>query len=269
MQESLNALQKWSETTGFKLSPTKTKCILFSRGGKQSQRPELYLNEQELPVTQTVKILGLTLDDKLTWKPHINQLKDDCKRRLNIIKTLAKRNWGADQQFLIRTYNALVRPKLDYGSIVYNSAKLQTLKKLSPIHNAGLKLALGAFCSSPVSSILAETNENPLDIKRIQLSLVTITKLASTPENPAHDSTFKGNYLEQYLKRPNYLNPLYFRNYQLLNELNLRLPKIALRRPHIFPMGNSHRWYKPGASKTTKKSIKTYWIQSCPRGYHQ
>ena len=89
MQESLTALQKWSETTGFKFSPTKTKCIPFSRGQKQSKKPELYLNEQELPVTQTVKILGLSLDDKLTWKPHINQLKDDCKHRLNIIKTLA------------------------------------------------------------------------------------------------------------------------------------------------------------------------------------
>ena len=124
-------------------------------------------------------MLGLIFVAKLSWILHLRYLKDDCKRRLNVIKTLAKRNWRANQKLLTNTYKAIVRSKLDYGSIIYNSAKPQILEMISPIHNAGLRIASGAFVSSPISSILCETDEYPLDIRRKQLSLDYATAIAS------------------------------------------------------------------------------------------
>ena len=93
----------------------------------------------------------------------------------------------------MNTYNALVRSKLDYGSIIYDTAKPDLLNELSPIHNAGLRLTLGALCTSPVDSILNEAGQPHLHIRRKKLSLVTAAKLASSPENPAYDSTFQGD----------------------------------------------------------------------------
>ena len=39
---------------------------------------------------------------------------------------------------------------MDYGCIVYGTASNTNLRKLDSIHNTGLRLALGAFCTSPV-----------------------------------------------------------------------------------------------------------------------
>ena len=62
---------------------------------------------------------------------------------MNIIKALANNNWGADQEVVIKTYQTLIRSKLDYCAIVYNSAKSSTLKIIDPIQNAALRIATG------------------------------------------------------------------------------------------------------------------------------
>lgn len=235
MQESLNSLQKWLKTTGYKFSCTKSTCITFSKGKSVTRNPKIKLNNQLLPVTDKIKILGLIFDNHLTWKPHITELKNSCKRRLNLIKTLAKRNWGADQNLLINTHNACIRSKFDYCCSIYSSAKTNVLKKLSPIHNSGLRIALGAFCSSPVDSILSEAGQPPLSIRRKTLRLITASKIASTPTNPTYNTTFEGKYQENYNDIPRYPQPFYHRITQDLASINTTLPKISHIKPHSLP----------------------------------
>ena len=52
---------------------------------------------------------------------------------------------GGDRSVLLNLYRSLVRSRLDYGSIVYGSARKSCLKCLDTIHHQGLRLALGAF----------------------------------------------------------------------------------------------------------------------------
>ena len=80
-------------------------------------------------------------------------------------------DWGADRIVLPRLYRALVRSKWDYGSIVYGSARRSVLKHLDPIHHQGLRIALGAFRTSPAQSLHVETHEPSLTSRRLKLSL--------------------------------------------------------------------------------------------------
>ena len=79
-----------------------------------------------------------------------------------------------------------VRSKLDYGCIVYGTASNTNLRQLDSIHNAGLRLALGAFCTSPVSSMYTEANEAPLEERRLKLSMNYNLKTRACTDNPAH-----------------------------------------------------------------------------------
>ena len=74
-------------------------------------------------------------------------------------------DWGADSKVLFRLYRSLVRSKLDYGCIVYGSARQSYLRKLDFIHNQGLQLALGAFRTSPINSLYVEANEPSLNLR--------------------------------------------------------------------------------------------------------
>ena len=72
---------------------------------------------------------------------------------------LSNTNWGGDRSVLLNLYRFLVRSKLNYVSIVYGSARKSYLKCLDTIHHQGLRLALGAFRTSPVESLYAESNK--------------------------------------------------------------------------------------------------------------
>ena len=104
-----------------------------------------------------------------------------------MLKVVGHTDWGADRKVLLQLYQALVRSKLDYGCIVYGSAAKSNLEELDPIHNAGLRLALGAFRTSPIPSLYTEANETSLKLRRLKLSLNYVIKLKSLPENPAYD----------------------------------------------------------------------------------
>ena len=95
----------------------------------------------------------MTMDEKLTWIPHIKFLKNKCNKRMNLIKVLANNKWGADYEIIKRSYEALVRSKLDYGSIIYDGANKQIKYMLETINNTGARLTWGAFRTSPVISI--------------------------------------------------------------------------------------------------------------------
>ena len=101
-------------------------------------------------------------------------------KALDVIKVVANQEWGADKSVLLNLDRSLIRSKLDYGCIVYGSARSSYVKMLNTIHHQGLRLVLGAFRTSPVESLYVEAGELPLEERRIKLALQYITKLKST-----------------------------------------------------------------------------------------
>ena len=73
---------------------------------------------------------------------------------------------GCRSNYTSQAVSSLVRSKLDYGYIIYGSARKSYLQMLDPIHNQGLRLALGAFRTSPVASLYVEADEPSLYSRR-------------------------------------------------------------------------------------------------------
>lgn len=54
-------------------------------------------------------------------------LKEKCTDSFDVIKVVANSKLGADKITLSRLYRSLVRSKLDYGCIVFGSARTSFL----------------------------------------------------------------------------------------------------------------------------------------------
>ena len=202
LQQCLYKLQKWSDENGFKFSKSKTKCMHFCNLRNAHTDPELFLNKTQIEVVSEYKFLGVIFDKKLSFFPHISNLKKRCKKALNLLKVVAHSDWGADRRVLLRLYRSLVRSKLDYGCIVYGSARKSVLQILDSIHHEGLRLALGAFRTSPVNSLYVEANESSLALRREKLSLQYLLKLKSNAFNPTHEVVFNPKYKAQFERKP-------------------------------------------------------------------
>ena len=175
---------------GFKFSKSKTQCIHFYQLRKIHNDHELYLYGSLIPVADDFKFLGLIFDRKLSFISHSKYLKAKCLKALNLLKVLSHTNWGADRTVLLQLYRSLIRSKLDHGSIVYGSARKSYLMELDTVHHQGLRLAIGAFRTSPVESLYVETEEPSFYLRSEKLALQYAIKLAANPLNPTFKVTF-------------------------------------------------------------------------------
>ena len=101
----------------------------------------------------------------------------------------------------------MIRSKLDYGCIVYGSARPSYIKRLDTVHNQGLRLCLGAFRTSPVQSLYVEANEPPLDMRRTHLYLQYGIKLMSNEVNPAYSAVFQSDIVATYEAKERAIKP--------------------------------------------------------------
>jgi len=196
-------LSHWADTNGFKFSSSNTVCMHFCRLRSAHPNPELTLNGTLIPVVGQTKFLGVIFNNKFTFLPHIRHLKEKCVKALNLLRVVAHTSWGADQHTLLHLYRSLVRSKLDYGSIIYGSAREPYLRILDPIQNHALRLCLGAFRTSPASSICVQANEPPLYIRRRMLSIQYSLRLGSSPSNPAYNTVFSPKFKASFSSKPN------------------------------------------------------------------
>ena len=117
------------------------------------------------------------------------------------------------------------------------SARKSYLKSLDTIHHQGLHLALGAFCTSLVESLYAESIKPSLYIRREKLSLQYVTKLAANPRNSAYDCVFNPKYERFYNNKPTAIKPLGLRIQPLLEEASINIKNIQ---PFSFP--SKEKW---------------------------
>jgi len=221
LQETLNNIAAWATENGFKFSAAKTKAVLFSKVPGLYIPPTLKINNSNIPFATTMKFLGMIWDEKLTWQPHITKLKATCSRSIGLLKSLAATEWGADQVTLMHLYRALIRSKLDYGQIVYASASNTVLKQLDSIAGEAMRIASGAFKSSPIESLQVLLNEKPLEMRRETATLKYFYKIRSELNNPAYKqiNDISQRRLYEHKREP---YPVAIRAQHLIEKLTLR-----------------------------------------------
>ena len=242
LQSILRALQTWCDENGFKFEPKKTICVHFTRKHNLVRQPDLYLNNIRIPVKTEAKFLGIWFDNKLTFKFHINYLIKKCTKAINLLKTVAHKDWGGDRTVLLRLYRSLIRSKLDYGSIIYGSAAKTHLNKIDVVAHTGLRIALGAFRTSPIESLYAEAGEPPLALRREQLATQYAVRVSQYPDNPVNDCIFNFPFSDEYAKlipTSTLKPPFGFRVKPLLEEINFDKDNIFECKPINSP------WCRP------------------------
>ena len=85
--------------------------------------PQLFLDLSPIPVVEETKFLGVIFDRRLSFVPHLKYVKKKALKTLKILKVVGNTEWGADRKVMHRLYRSFIRSKLDYGCIVYGSAR--------------------------------------------------------------------------------------------------------------------------------------------------
>lgn len=152
MQVNLNKLSVWCKKWGFKLSPTKTVGVLFTR---KRSIPKIVLKLDGVPIKfeSNTKFLGVYFDQRLSWAKHVEYIVEKCKSRINVLRCISGISWGANSKLLYMLYRALIRPILEYGCECFASSSKSTLAKLDSVQYKCLKICVGALRGSSLKKI--------------------------------------------------------------------------------------------------------------------
>ncbi|GBO21233.1 hypothetical protein AVEN_129476-1 [Araneus ventricosus] len=159
LQHAVNKLVAWCDKNGHTISAEKSRCVHFCRKRNIHLDPNIQIRNAPIPVVNDIRFLGVIFDRELTFLPHILHLRKKCERSLNILKVLSRTSWGADRTSLLRIYQAVILSSMDYGCMVYGSARPTVLRRLDTIHHSALRICSGAFRTSPVESLISSSNE--------------------------------------------------------------------------------------------------------------
>ena len=165
LEHALMTLHGWVEDWGQQINFNKTKAMYFTR--KSLVPRQIRISTHCLEYVKDFKYLGLTFDSpKLTYKTHIQKITNSCTKSSSILKYLSSNHQGCDRETLLVVYKSLIRSKMDYASQIYQSAALTDLKSLDTVQNLCLRLCIGAWNTSPVTSLQVESHIPPLSLRR-------------------------------------------------------------------------------------------------------
>ena len=154
IQPYLHKVYDWTQHNNLIINPDKTTCTLFTPDPAEcNSNLGLNINNKVLPMALHPKVLGLTLDPKLTYNAHIQNIATHALKPLQVIKALTGTTWGKQKEMLVATHKAVMRPSLEYASSIW----LLLLSTHSSLIIGGSPLLLSDGGSPPASpaSLLA------------------------------------------------------------------------------------------------------------------
>ena len=150
----------------------------------------LQINNTTLPTNKEPKILGLSLDPKLTYSKHIQNTTLKAKQTMHIMKALTTTHWGKSKETLNITYKAITRPILEYASTIWSPIISNTnMNKLQTLQNFALRTITGCSVShTNTHHQHTETKILPIDT-HMKLHGSQLRQQAQDPEHTLHQLT--------------------------------------------------------------------------------
>ena len=190
-ENDINNVKKWVVENNLNLNVSKSKEIIFKSNRCTKLLPPC-LNGIER--VKTLKILGVTLSDKLDMSKHINNILSTnvaCLQRIRNIKA-----HGASQDIISYVYSALILSRMLYASQAWwGFARKQDFQRLEKFIKRSQKW--GYYSSNVLE--LSETSRN-MDMRLFQaIQSDTYHKLAHLLPPPAdhrHNTRFRGYMIE-------------------------------------------------------------------------
>lgn len=140
LQDSINDINTWCELNRMALHPKKTKSMVIATRQKHQIQPlqlSLVLNSNSIEQVREHKVLGVIIDEKLSWSSHVNHT---CKRLSQNIFLLSKLRHYVNTDALKLFFFAHCLSHINYASTVWCNAADTHIKRLNSLHKRAVKM---------------------------------------------------------------------------------------------------------------------------------
>jgi len=141
----LNDLQRWLSEWRIAINVSKSTAIHFARAGRRFTQPRpVTLFGEPIEWVDTTRYLGVTLVTRLTWSPHIDQVKKWTAQKMDMLGPLVNMKSDLSVRNGVLLYKQFIQPVMDYACPAWRSAVRSHVRKLQVLQAKCLRLATAA-----------------------------------------------------------------------------------------------------------------------------
>ena len=179
------AVCRWFLLNGLCLNPNKSEAIILGTPSSTSHTDNprnVNVAGAVIPVTSTLKSLGVTLDSQLNFNQHI---KTVCKSSYFHIRSMRHVRSCLPPEILKTVACSIVSSKLDYcNSLLYGTTKAN-IAKLQLVQNSLARLVTGTRKFDHITPVLKKLHWLPIS-SRITYKIATLTHKTLATSQPAY-----------------------------------------------------------------------------------
>ena len=164
LQTAANQVTNWCTNNNMQINCDKTKEMIIYFGKKVINIPDKTMNGKQLERVEKSKLLGIIINNKLTWDDHVNYICAKVSKRIYFIRLLKRAGIAHDDIVLV--FFSIIRSVLEYGAEVWHPGlnKKQT-EKIEYIQKRVMKIIFPSLSYNEVIEkhnipLLAERRED-------------------------------------------------------------------------------------------------------------
>ena len=167
--------EEWFSANQLTLHPKKTRYILFTKKTQATTEQLLLCGAKierihELGTEKSFKLVGVHIDEQLSWKYHIKHLSNKITQTI-IMLTRSKNYIPKNIKLMI--YNALIQSYLEYCLPIWGGAQNQYMKPLQVAQRKALRIILNKKYNSHTDPLFFESKVLKLtDLYELKISLL-------------------------------------------------------------------------------------------------
>ena len=170
LSKDTNTVIHWYTENSLDANPSKFQCTVMNRkGGLAISIP---VQDISLQSADHIKILGITLDVNLNFKPHVINICKSASRQINALRRLSK---VLTISARIKIYKSFIASNFSYCPITWIFCGKLNSKKLEKLQERAIRFVYNDFKSS-YKELLIRGNLLPLDLYRLRFLAIEMYK---------------------------------------------------------------------------------------------
>ena len=192
LNTDLKALKNWLLANKISLNATKTEVIMFKKKSQPKPYGNIVLDGVKLEFEKITKYVGLTIDENLTFKPHIEILNSKLKRANNMLSI--SRHYSP-KDILLNIYFSQFHSHLNYGCQIWTNGN--NINTTAALQNRALRIINFSDFQADADPIYKSHNILKIrDLAKMQKLLFVHDALNDLA--PAHFSDYFKFYSQQH-----------------------------------------------------------------------